>query len=606
MPAVQISRLRADKSKVFLFAMVLLFSTTLPLLGTAVADHGDSGLDVEPETDINTVGDTHTLTATLQTGDPTPTPVPAEQTATATFAFESGPSQGSENLTCDIDIGETTCDVTYTSEQPGTDSIRSWIEGHSIDEIEVLGDEDLDTTDVVEKTWEVGPATDISLAPADATNTVGDPHTATATVTDEFGNPVEGQAVHFDVAGDGAPVPDSGDDDSDAEGEAPFGFTNDTPGSNTITACIDENDNQTCDEGEPSATATKTWEVGPATDISLAPADATNRPGDPHTVTATVTDDFDNPVEGQAVHFDVAGGGVPLPDSGDDDSDADGEAEFGFTNQSESANTITACIDENDNQTCDDGEPSADATKMWALPQCLGESEGPRSGGGEVIIGTTGDDILMGTPGDDLICALGGDDIVTAGGGDDVVTGGAGADFIAGGRGSDLLLGGGGGDDIAGGRGNDEISGGRGNDDVSGGDGRDRLSGGDGRDRLSGGAGPDRLAGGGGRDRIVGGAGRDRLSGGAGPDRLAGGGGRDRIAGGAGRDRINGGAGRDRASGGAGRDKIAGKGGNDVLKGNSGPDRILGGAGSDTIRGGPGNDTCRGGPGNDTITGCEN
>ena len=139
---MQISRLRADKSKVFLFAMVLLFSSTLPLLGTAVANHGDSGLDVEPETDINTVGDTHTLTATLQTGDPTPTPVPADQTATATFAFESGPSLGADDLTCDIAIGETSCDVTYTSEQPGTDSIRSSIEGHPIDGAEVLADED--------------------------------------------------------------------------------------------------------------------------------------------------------------------------------------------------------------------------------------------------------------------------------------------------------------------------------------------------------------------------------------------------------------------------------------------------------------------------------
>ena len=61
----------------------------------------------------------------------------------------------------------------------------------------------------------------ITLEPAGpVTNTVGDPHTVTATVEDEFGNPVAGADVHFAVTGGGTPVPASGDDDTDASGEA--------------------------------------------------------------------------------------------------------------------------------------------------------------------------------------------------------------------------------------------------------------------------------------------------------------------------------------------------------------------------------------------------
>ena len=51
-----------------------------------------------------------------------------------------------------------------------------------------------------------GPDT-IALAPATATNTVGEDHLVTATVEDEFGNPIAAESVHFAVTGAGRQIP---------------------------------------------------------------------------------------------------------------------------------------------------------------------------------------------------------------------------------------------------------------------------------------------------------------------------------------------------------------------------------------------------------------
>ena len=66
--------------------------------------------------------------------------------------------------------------------------------------------------------------------------------------------------VHFAVTGDGTPLSASGDDLTDAAGQATFTFTNNVEVTNTITGCVDDDPaNNTCDMGELTATATKTW-----------------------------------------------------------------------------------------------------------------------------------------------------------------------------------------------------------------------------------------------------------------------------------------------------------------------------------------------------------
>jgi Ca2+-binding RTX toxin-like protein len=330
---------------------------------------------------------------------------------------------------------------------------------------------------------------EITLAPAAASNEVGEDHTVTATVVDEFGNPVEGVDVHFAVTGAGTPVPAGGDDTTDADGEATFTFTNETAGANTITACVDADAGSDCDGGELSDTATKTWTPGPAAAIALAPETDANPVGTNHTVTATVTDGFGNPVAGEDVHFGVTGGGTPIPTGGDDVSDVAGLATFTFTNSTESANTITGCIDADGGSDCDMGEPTDTATKTWTV-ECPGFEGDPRN----QVIGTPGPDELEGTSGADIICGLGANDVLRGLGG------------------NDLLLGGGGNDEALGGAGADEARGGGGRDELRGGDGGDRLLGQDGNDALFGQKGPDFLNGGPGNDSCNGGPGNDTLN----------------------------------------------------------------------------------------------
>jgi protocatechuate 3,4-dioxygenase beta subunit len=464
-----------------------------------------AAIDLTPATDTNVVGTSHPMTATVtdEFGNPV-------EGADVHFDVDSS---GSPDPVADDDAtgADGTAAFTFTNDTPGTDTITACVD-EDISQSCDLGE----TSDTATKTWMAGAPAAIDLTPATDTNTVDTPHDMIATVTDTFDNPIEGVDVHFAVAGSGTPTPAAGDDTTDADGMATFSFTNDTAGSNTITACVDEDVSQSCDLGETSDTATKSWEAGPAADIALAPSDATNPVGSDHTLTATVTDEFGNPVADTDVHFDVDSAGNPNPATGDDTTGSDGTATFTFTNDTGGTDTITACIDVDSSQSCDVGETLDTATKTWVLPTCPGFASDPR----HQVVGTPGDDVLIGTPGRDIICGLEGADVLRGLGDNDVLIGGAGNDRLVGGGGNDRLVG--------------------------------RL----GRDALIGRGGKDRLLGRGGDDRLVGGIGRDLLRGGSSNDRLLGRGGNDRLYGNGGDDFLDGGRGVDLGRGGPGDDVI--------------------------------------------------
>ena len=106
-----------------------------------------------------------------------------------------------------------------------------------------------------------GAPAKLLLTPPTASNTVGDPHTVTATVTDTFGNPTPGIVVRFTVLGAAATfsTPASGSDTTDAAGQATFTFTAALPGGNGIHAFADTNNDGDQDLGEPFGDATKAW-----------------------------------------------------------------------------------------------------------------------------------------------------------------------------------------------------------------------------------------------------------------------------------------------------------------------------------------------------------
>lgn len=109
-----------------------------------------------------------------------------------------------------------------------------------------------------------GCAKTLDLTPTSDTNTVGDDHTVTATVLDDFGDPVSGVSVDFGVTGgpsvvDGdpsAPSPATGAGVTDVAGATTFTYSNSEAAADTITATAATQQNVAA---VLSDTANKTW-----------------------------------------------------------------------------------------------------------------------------------------------------------------------------------------------------------------------------------------------------------------------------------------------------------------------------------------------------------
>jgi hypothetical protein len=100
--------------------------------------------------------------------------------------------------------------------------------------------------------------TTLDLNPPTAINPVDSRHCVTATVRDQYGEPMQGINVEFRVTGS---VMTDGDANTDNEGEAEFCYTGPAfPGVDAIHAWADWNpNNEMQDAGEPFGDATKTW-----------------------------------------------------------------------------------------------------------------------------------------------------------------------------------------------------------------------------------------------------------------------------------------------------------------------------------------------------------
>jgi Mg-chelatase subunit ChlD len=214
----------------------------------------------------------------------------------------------------------------------------------------------------------------LTLTPADDTNTAGDTHCVTATVRDEFGNPVSGVTVNFTVTGANS---NGGAGVTDANGQATFCYVGTHAGNDTITATAVGGSN-------PSATAHKTWRPGEARTLDLTPAAATNVVGSQHCVTATVRDGFGNPVPGVPVSFTVSGSSSA---SGTVTTGPDGTAQFCYTGPAlPGADLITATAQSG-------SHPSDTATKAWVVPT---STAGCKVTGGGRITAANGDKATFG------------------------------------------------------------------------------------------------------------------------------------------------------------------------------------------------------------------
>jgi len=157
------------------------------------------------------------------------------------------------------------CSVTLTNATPQA--------GDTIEVVGVISGQTVGgpATDGATKQWQTGVVNQggtITLTPRAATNQIGTPHTVTATVRNQFGQPVQGANVDFQITqGPNAGLSQAGMTDAvtDANGVATFTYTSQAVGTDTIVACSETGgtENDTCNPGEPTATATKTWQTGP-------------------------------------------------------------------------------------------------------------------------------------------------------------------------------------------------------------------------------------------------------------------------------------------------------------------------------------------------------
>jgi hypothetical protein len=318
------------------------------------------GVDAEPETDTNNLGENHTITATVydQFGDP------FQGNTTVRFEFfagspsdpanDGGNTTGSPDRTCTT-VNAATCSITYTqSTTAGTDLICVWTNaapgmsnnntngtcgGEGLaDADDAAGTADApapanDDSDVVQKIWlNPNAPSRLDCTPETDSNPTGTAHTVTCTVTNSFGTASSGVNVDVEATGasdpDGTNTPLAPDFTCTTVANGTCSFTHGpggtggtaTAGTTTYRAWIDAdnsnatNEADTTEARDEAATAgataepddtdvvAKTW-VGPPSQVTGSPTADTASVGTCNAFTFTVRDSAGNPVSG--VRLDV-------------------------------------------------------------------------------------------------------------------------------------------------------------------------------------------------------------------------------------------------------------------------------------------------------------
>ncbi|MDQ3915083.1 MAG: Ig-like domain-containing protein [Actinomycetota bacterium] len=352
--------------------LATLFTVIAPLAQPASAGHGGCDLNISPENDTNPTGTTHTLTATIVAGGPSPeTAGPCTEQraqaitvdfeidcvsgASAAYTGETGGNAEDSGAACGADAPGTgddirttpdmqctinanpsgtgtaqanSCTVSYSRDTDGQDEITGWVDEDNNDTTdnsqgEAQADNTANDTDVVAKFWSDPTQQQIDCGPEGDTNPTGTQHTVTCTVRSAAGaNPtLEGADVDYQVTGANPTGPQHGCT-TGANGTCSFTYTGNNAGNDVIQAFVNQDGNHTNNDCGAEATGDaenddfcdqveKTWQARTATFLDVEPETDTNPNGTTHTLTATFTDQFGDPIElseGQLVDFEIISG----------------------------------------------------------------------------------------------------------------------------------------------------------------------------------------------------------------------------------------------------------------------------------------------------------
>jgi hypothetical protein len=171
----------------------------------------------------------------------------------------------------------------------------------------------------------------ITISPTTGTALAGTNQCWEAEVLDQFGDPVSGVRVDFDIIGPNNSK--SGFAFTDANGKATFCYTGEEAGDDEIVARV----------GSLSASATFTWqELTRAASVSISPKTGSGFLNTYQCWDALVLDQFGDPIAGQEVGFDVSG-----PNSGVNGTvmtNASGIATFCFSGAALGTDQISASV----------------------------------------------------------------------------------------------------------------------------------------------------------------------------------------------------------------------------------------------------------------------
>ena len=386
------------------------------------------GVDAEPETDTNNLGEQHTITATVydQFGDPFQgnTQVRFEFFAGSPSdpANDAGNTSATPDRTCTTN-NSPTCSITYTqTTTAGTDLICVWTNaapallnnstngtcgGEALaDADDAAGQADApapanDDVDVVQKIWRNpnAPAR-VDCGPETDTNPTGTAHTVTCTVTNSLGNVSANANVDVEATGPGDPdgtnTPLTPDFTCTTNAQGTCSFTHGpagttTPGTTTYRAWLDADNSNATNEADATEardeTATagataepddtdvvnKTW-VGPPAAIVATPASDTASVGSCNAFTFTVTDAAGNPVSG--VRLDVEQRHATA-----NDNTANNEPTVTFCTTTEGPNPTPVDVNAGDLR------PPAETPDNTGT--IGGETTDPTNAGGQLTVGVT-------------------------------------------------------------------------------------------------------------------------------------------------------------------------------------------------------------------------
>ncbi len=316
-------------------------------VATAQVTWGNDNINITSSISPINIGGQESITATVTNQSDNPV-----TGANVRFEVNSGVNSPPDGDSFTPSNGQAT--YKYTGTNPGVDTVTAYID--------LNGNNALDSGEPsanVNITW-----LDISfvLTPSTQNASVGSQVALTGTVTDANDNGVSGERIRYSVSGPNSSV--GGSVYTTSNGDGVFHYIGSHSGTDTVTAYVDLNQNNTKDSGEPSDTATVNWSTA---SLNLTPPTQTVTTNTPASLTASLSNSNVS-VDGVVIRYTVTGANSA---SGTTTTDANGNATFSYTGTTAGTDTVTAYADYDNNGSQGSGEPSMTATVTWVLTATL-------------------------------------------------------------------------------------------------------------------------------------------------------------------------------------------------------------------------------------------